>query len=79
MFFVVLLLPSVRLCAHVRPKIEGIIATLSERTNKECDLRHIAAGMIPVGTGQMAISIGRREFVAALTFAQRLFRDDRVS
>ena len=29
-------------------------------------LPHIAAGMIPVGTGQMAIDIGRRKFISAL-------------
>jgi putative tryptophan/tyrosine transport system substrate-binding protein len=32
-----------------------------------CDiLSHIAAGMIPLGTGQMAFGIGRREFMACL-------------
>jgi putative ABC transport system substrate-binding protein len=29
-------------------------------------LPHIAAGMIPFGTGQMAIDIGRRRFISAL-------------
>jgi hypothetical protein len=29
-------------------------------------LPHIAAGMIPLGTGQMAIGIGRRQFITAL-------------
>jgi putative tryptophan/tyrosine transport system substrate-binding protein len=29
-------------------------------------LPHIAAGMIPLGAGQMAIDIGRRQFISAL-------------
>jgi putative ABC transport system substrate-binding protein len=33
---------------------------------KRDTLSHIAAGMIPSGTGQMAIGIGRRQFISAL-------------
>jgi hypothetical protein len=29
-------------------------------------LPHVAAGMIPLGTGQMAIDIGRRQFISTL-------------
>jgi len=29
-------------------------------------LRHIAAGVTPLGSGQMAIGIGRRQFISAL-------------